>query len=352
MDKTIHKRYELSNYIWDSEQEQALAKEDLKQIKRLGYRNRLNKEIAFDLYQDINRQRITFSSQLGKDFYADILHVLAHEPEALHDGARFTRFFLRVNKHIVLFVLTFIVVICCTVFGYNAYMDYRSAKQLHALSSMLAKQEAQSSEEQTLPLTSEQSDLPKQILPQFQDFAQKNPDFTGWLSIGDTVINYPVMHTSENDFYLSHNFDKEADKNGLLVLDYRCDIENESSHYLIYGHNMNSGLMFGSLSKYKDPEYRTTHPVVHFSTLYEEADYEIFCVFLSEVAYQDEDVFKYYNFISSDTKEEFDQYLANIKSLELYDTGIPVSYPDKLLILSTCDNSKKDGRLVVVARKI
>ena len=82
---------------------------------------------------------------------------------------------------------------------------------------------------------------------------KKNSDLSGWLRINGTSIDYPVMYTEgDNDYYLEHDFFKNPDRNGLLVLDKRCSGDLSGNHILIHGHNMKSGAIFGSLKDYKD----------------------------------------------------------------------------------------------------
>lgn len=191
------------------------------------------------------------------------------------------------------------------------------------------------------------------ILYQYSTLYDINQDIKGWIKIDGTVIDYPVMQTKEDEeYYLYRDFDKETDKTGLPFMDVECDIVNRTSNYLIHAHNMKNGTMFAALLNYKQEEFYKEHNVIHFDTIYEIADYEIVSVFQSRVAYQHEDVFKYYEFIDAKTKEEYDTFIKEIKTLSYYDTGITPEYGEQLITLSTCDRSIDDGRLVVVARKI
>ena len=92
--------------------------------------------------------------------------------------------------------------------------------------------------------------------------------------------------------------------------------------------------------------------MISFDTLYEERTYEIIAVFLSQVYDSNEDVFKYYTFYEANTQEEFDLFYDNVKNLSLYDTGVSAEFGDTFLTLSTCAYHVKDGRLVVVAKRL
>ena len=92
-----------------------------------------------------------------------------------------------------------------------------------------------------------QEELPD-ILPEYQAIYQENPEFAGWLTIPDSIVDYPVMKPkNDTDYYLDHTFSGEEDKNGTLFIDSRNDIVHRSTNIIIYGHNMKSSAMFGSL---------------------------------------------------------------------------------------------------------
>jgi len=202
-------------------------------------------------------------------------------------------------------------------------------------------------------ITSSEEVIVKKMTAKYQTLYDENPDYIGWISIDDTEIDYPVMHISgDNQFYINHNFDKEKERHGSLFLDKSCDVLLPSTNYMIYGHNMKDGTMFHDLRYYKEKSYYEKHKIIHFDTIYEDADYEIIAVFLSEVYNKDENVFKYYQFIQADNENEFNDYIKNIKALSLYKIDVTAEYGDQLLTLSTCDYSNENGRMVVVAKKI
>ena len=190
------------------------------------------------------------------------------------------------------------------------------------------------------------------VLDEYKTLYEKNKKLIGWLKIDDTIIDYPVMQTGDNSYYLEHNFNQEYDKNGSLFLDYNCSIYPRSTNLIIYGHHMKSGQMFGQLQKYAKQSYGEKHSIIMFDSIYEKATYQVMYVFRSQVYNEDDLVFKYYQFIDANSKKEFDSYMNEMAKMSLYDTGVTASYGDSLLTLSTCDNSQTDGRFVVVAKRI
>lgn len=115
---------------------------------------------------------------------------------------------------------------------------------------------------------------------------------------------------------------------------------------------MNDGSMFAGLMKFKDKSFWEKHKTVSFDTLTDRQTYEVIAVFKTVVYTNSPDSFKYYQFINAETAEDFTAYVEKCKELSLYDTGVNAEYGDKLLTLSTCEYSRTNGRLVVVAKLI
>ena len=198
----------------------------------------------------------------------------------------------------------------------------------------------------------EEEDVELEVLEEYQTLYNKNKKLIGWLKIDDTNIDYPVMQTTDNEYYLDHNMNQEYDKNGTIFMDKDCDVLRPSTNYILYGHHMKSGQMFGQLDLYKKKSYYEEHPYINFDTIYEKGTYQVMYVFRSKVYKETEIVFKYYQFIDANSEQEFDSYMKEMAELSLYDTGVTAEYGDQLLTLSTCDYQETDGRFVVVAKKI
>lgn len=178
---------------------------------------------------------------------------------------------------------------------------------------------------------------------------EKNNDFVGWLRIEDTNINYPVMQSTDNpNFYLKHNFDKEYSNYGVPYVQENCEL-GVSDNTIIYGHHMDDGSMFADLCKYESEDFYREHKTIQFDTMDGFGKYEVVAVFKT-VAYSNEG-FPYFLFVKADKPEDFDDFIAKCKELALYDTGVTAEYGDKLITLSTCEYSRDNGRMVIVAKK-
>lgn len=179
---------------------------------------------------------------------------------------------------------------------------------------------------------------------------EQNSDFVGWITIDGTNINYPVMQTVNSpNYYLKRSFEKQYSNYGVPYVQENC-VLGVSDNAVVYGHNMNNGSMFADLCKYEREDFYREHPVVRFDTLYGLGEYEIVAAFKT-VAYSERG-FKYYHFVDAAGEDDFNAFISQCKALALYDTGVSAEYGDKLLTLSTCEYSRTNGRMVVVAKLI
>lgn len=199
-----------------------------------------------------------------------------------------------------------------------------------------------------------QEGIETERMKKLKELQKENSDIVGWIQIDDSKINYPVLQTTDNDYYVRRNYKKEYSFDGSIFLDKDYNWNLPSTNLLIYGHNnKGSSEMFVDLMKYKDEEYYNTHKRIRFTTNKEDVEYEIIAVFLSRIFYKSEtDVFRYYYFINANNEEEFNYFVENSKKLSLYDIEATAKYGDQLMTLLTCSYHTEDGRLAVVARKI
>ena len=178
-----------------------------------------------------------------------------------------------------------------------------------------------------------------------------NNDLVGWIKIDGTNIDYPVMQNE--DYYLRRNIYKNYSYYGTPYLAKYCDVNN-SDNLVIYGHHIKNNSMFGELENYKKEAFYNDHKFIKFYTLHDnitiEHNYEIIAVFKTIVYSENE--FKYYSFNNAKDSEDFNDYVSRVKQLELYETGKTANYGDKLITLSTCEYSRKNGRIVVVAKEV
>lgn len=201
------------------------------------------------------------------------------------------------------------------------------------------------------------ADSQPDILPQYQSFYQSYPDLFGWICIPGTEIDYPVMQSAEDSgkaeryFYLHRDYAGREDEQGSLFVESKSCGYPRDDNTVIYGHNMSNGRYFGMLEKYKEQSFLKNHPTIEFDTIYETGTYQIAAVLVTRVLYQEEKGFRYYQFYNYTADSEFQDCVDFIRQNQLYDTGVSLQYGDQLLMLSTCEYTKENGRLVVVAKK-
>ncbi len=364
--------------------EDSSTEADMEMIRLLMKGNsKMTSSLAAQLYYRIQMENIRFESMAGLDFLDRVVDAMSEgqlrkvrariraEKNKASNRAKLSK----TNRGMVIFIFSIVFVVCFCYLNWNIFLDMKTnydayqlqvrmeeaehAAKLEELWRDKKQQEAELkriAEEQTAlaaQATAQQQEvLQPKMLGKFEDLYAENNDFRGWLKIDGMKIDYPVMtRPGDNDYYLDKNFEGEKDKNGLLILDYRCDLLSGAQNFIVYGHNMSSGVMFGTLKRYKEKAFCEEHPVIQFDTLYEEAEYTVVAAMLSEVAYADEDVFRYYDAIDMSTEESFQAFKEHITENALYTTGETLSYGDSCLILSTCDRYKEDGRFVVIAKK-
>lgn len=256
-----------------------------------------------------------------------------------------------------------LVVFCVSVYMVTSKL-LRARKEDSAFADLITQVEATRQDEQTGSPTdfipgipnvepcNSKSESEPAMLSYYVPLFLQNQDLFGWIKIEDTTLNYPVMHTPEDpDHYLRRAFDDSSSLSGVPFLDGNCF--DGCGNYLIYGHNMKNGTMFATVPAYAEQEYWQEHPVICFDTLYETGTYEVIAAFYSKVYSAEEtNVFRYYEYTDLRDPAIFAEYVRQIKSAALYDTGIDAEYGSTLLTLSTCEYHTANGRFVVVAKRV
>lgn len=179
-----------------------------------------------------------------------------------------------------------------------------------------------------------------------------NSDVIGWIKIDGTNIDYPVMQNG--DFYLHKNIYKNYSSHGTPYLAQYCNLLT-SDNLIIYGHHMKDNSMFAQLEYYKNYNFYKSHKYIKLYTIDNnnttiKNTYEVMIAFKT-IAYSDQG-FRYYSYIDFQNKEEYEEFIENCRKLEFYNTGIIGTNKDKYLTLSTCEYSQKNGRMIIVAKKI
>lgn len=178
----------------------------------------------------------------------------------------------------------------------------------------------------------------------FEKLKQTNSDTVAWIYSKNGVINYPVVKTNNNDYYLKRSFYKKKNANGSIFMDYRSNSDFSSANTVIYGHSMDSGKMFKTLLNYKKQSYYDKYPVMYIFTPQGKYTLEIFA------AYETNSNDMVYGLISG--QNAVNKFLNHAKSKSKIKTSVEVQQSDKLVSLSTCAYSSSDAKFVVVGKLV
>lgn len=180
----------------------------------------------------------------------------------------------------------------------------------------------------------------------FTDLLKQNSDTVGWLIVNNTNVNYPVVQTTNNDYYLKHAFDRSSNSAGWVYADFRNDFNELSKNTVIYAHGRKDKVMFGSLTNtLKSSWYTNTdNQIIQLSTLKYNTMWQIISIYKIEAE-------SYYITTDFSSDESFLKFGQTMLDRSIYNFGVGVTKDDKLLTLSTCYNDN-GIRLVVQAKLV
>ncbi len=233
------------------------------------------------------------------------------------------------TRIILIIVLLVIFISSSVLIGFIIYDAQRTEKEFDYLDELVELPQSDNTESTpSTPTTSQPSSQTKPTAPapppitrNIEKLKEMNSDCIGWVCIPGTRLNYPVMYTPQDaEKYLRKNFYGKYSTGGVPFIDIRCPLD--SKNLIIYGHNMKSGSLFGSLRNYLKDSYLKAHPTIEFETAEGCFYYEI-----KEVR-------------KTTVKDEwYDYNILNTTEGESY------------LTLSTCYGSNKSDRLIIIAVK-
>ncbi len=181
-----------------------------------------------------------------------------------------------------------------------------------------------------------------QMAVDFEALKKKNKDIVGWLYCQDTYIHYPVVQGKDNAKYVRTGFDGNWLISGTLFVDFRNRPLGQDKNYIIYGHNMKTDRMFGSLVKYKDQAYYEAHPTMLYLT--PEGNYLIEAV-AGRIVDEQEILYD-----PNPDPVTYEAFLQNTLQNSTFDSGISLEEEDRLIILSTCSQEQETTRYVLLCK--
>lgn len=182
------------------------------------------------------------------------------------------------------------------------------------------------------------------VVIDFDSLLKRNSDIVGWLYSPDTPINYPVVQGRDNNQYLRADLNGDYLSSGTLFADYRNAELGEDTNYIVYGHNMKNGTMFGSLVKYKKQSYYDEHPVLYYLTPGGEYKIELY----AGLVVKPESVI----YSPNPTETEVADFIAYAKEHSTFNSDVELTQNDILITLSTCSYEYTDARYIVIGKVV
>lgn len=256
-------------------------------------------------------------------------------------------------KFKILFLIFFIIFFISCFFIIKWLLDNNNVNKItHDINSDTKVTEIKNDNAENInPPANEESDYWKYIkMPlievDFNSLLEKNNETVGWIKVEGTSINYPVVQSTNNDYYLNHAYDKSKNAAGWIFADYRNNMKDFDNNTIIYGHGRLNTTMFGSLKNiinsnwYKDSD----NYVVKFSTPYENTLWQVFAVYKIPTE-------TYYLTTNFSNDKGYNGFLNTLKNRSLYNFNVELNSNDKIITLSTCSNDNK-SRIVMHAKLI
>ena len=173
-----------------------------------------------------------------------------------------------------------------------------------------------------------------------ENLYDKYEDYRGWIKIDNTNINYPIVQGKDNSFYLDKDINKNYLSSGSIFMNYLNHGFNDENTVL-FGHHMRNKTMFAQLKKYKEKEffYGNNDIVIEVENG-KVLKYKVFSAYVTD----SKDNYIKTNF---DDKDQYKEFLEDIKNKSQYKSDIDVNENDKIITLSTCSYEFNDARMVV-----
>lgn len=250
-------------------------------------------------------------------------------------------------RKIINIILVAIIIVCLSIIGYKYYNYNKDDKLNSEIQDLQPVINEASDSDNNSSGENDGQDQSKEgnyvNSANEEELKSINSDYKMWIQIENTNINYPVVQSSDNDYYLKHNFRKESNISGTVFVESANDIDNDKN-IILYGHNMRNGTMFNNITNYKEESFFNEDNKINIimnNTLYE---YEVFSVYVKNVS----EVNLAIGFANED---EFINYAYNQADESIYKKDVDFSAEDNLITLVTCSYEFTDARTIVVARR-
>ena len=238
----------------------------------------------------------------------------------------------------------------------SIFLEYRNGEDEYNRIRNQAQEmrdDAEKNQDQDIPPITDENGNPLETLPNrkrneewFDQLELVYNGIVAWIKIDGTNVDYPVMYSGDNTYYLTHTSVGTINSAGAIFLEEQNNKDLSDSHILIYGHNMKNGAMFAPVIDYVNGGYNffNEHRFITLDTREGTTTYEIFSV-------QETDSSSNVYTVGFWPGENFNNFLQGIKNSSSYDTGVSVNGNDQVISLSTCTNVG-EGRVLLHAKRV
>ena len=185
------------------------------------------------------------------------------------------------------------------------------------------------------------AEVRQSLIDSAQSLNTAYPDAIGWLYIPDTVINYPVMQSDDNFYYLDHAYDGSPLKAGSVYLDCRCEGRFQNPINIVYAHNMKNGSMFAQITRFKNDSFFESHKYGWLAT--PEAVYRIDFFSLAVADWHD-DLYK------GDTS--ISEWIPHIYDRSAVSREMTYTDNDRFVSFSTCSYEFENARNILTGKLV
>lgn len=181
----------------------------------------------------------------------------------------------------------------------------------------------------------------------YEEYRKMNSDVVGWIDVPGTNVQYPILHGSDNEYYLTHDATKADSKSGAVFLDAASKVNAKYS--VIFGHNMKNGTMFHGLYDYTNSDFYKNHREFKITWGDKTYTYKVFAVYsvdLKSAAY-------FYRDSSFESDAQFAYTVNELAKNSKFDVDTTIQEGDKVVTLSTCNRTDySNGRFVIQAVQV
>lgn len=178
--------------------------------------------------------------------------------------------------------------------------------------------------------------------------ASKEGSVIGWITIEGTKIDYPVTQTTDNDFYLTHNYLGKKDVKGSIYMDFRNLWDKGDRNYILYGHKMIDGTMFSDLAFYVQEgsykNYFNNYNIIKYDDFVSVTEWKIFSAYVVNLNKEE-----YYLYTKYRDDEDYLAFIDEIKRRSILKSDEEISIDDEMITLVTCNFWYDNARVIIHA---